>query len=346
MSRSVTIMDVARAAAVSRATVSKVLNDQPRVAPGTRAHVRATIEQLGYRPNAAARGLRRKCTRTIAIITDDLEGLFTASMMRGLEEVVAERDYGVLLCNSYGDHERERRHLQRLTDQRIEGLVLMAGNRVQPRGGPAYPMPGVPIVYLYQYNVDGQSPSILPDDRGGATLAVEHLFDTGRRRIAFVNGPSRFEATKHRRLGVEDAFRAAGSSIHPELILTADDWYPEHGYNCAAQLLERRDPPDAIFCASDDLAAGALARLQEEGIRIGPDIALIGFDDRPLAAHLHPPLSTIRLPLAEMGRRAGELLLSTMDGADRGHVTERIACELVIRASTRTTNEKVTRSAW
>lgn len=334
MNPQVTIIDVARVAGVSRATVSKVLNNQPRVAPETRALVQETMERLGYRPNAVARGLRSQRSRTIAIITDDIEGLFTAAMMRGLEEAVAEQDYSVLLCNSYGEPDRERRHLQRLADQRVEGFVLMAGNRVHPRGGPSYPMPGVPFVYLYQYGTDEQAPSILPDDRGGAVMAVQHLLDTGRHRIGFINGPPRFEATHDRRKGVDEALRAAGRELDPRMATTADDWYPEHAYRCTEQLLALEQPPDAIFCASDDLAAGALACLHEAGVRIGEDVALVGFDDRPIAAHLHPTLSTVRLPLAEMGRRAGQLLMSGLSGEPLPPTVERLSCELIVRAST------------
>lgn len=328
-----TIQDVARVAGVSRTTVSKVLNDQPRVAPATRELVRSTMERLGYRPSAVAQGLRSQRSRMLALITDDIEGLFTAAMMRGVEEVVAQEDYGVLLCNSYGESDRERAHLQRLADRQIEGFVLMSGNRVRPRGGPSLPMPGVPFVYLYQYGTDGQAPSVLPDDRGGAALAIQHLAGLGRTKIAFINGPPRYEATHERRAGVDDAMRAAGLECDPRRMLVADDWYPELGFAGTQRLLAAGEPPDAIFCASDDLAAGCLAALHESDISIGDEVAVVGFDDRPIAAHLRPTLTTIRLPLLDMGRRAGRLLLGALSGDQPHSVVERLPCTLVERAS-------------
>lgn len=329
----VTIRDVARAAAVSTATVSKVLNDQPRVSPETRRLVHETMARLGYRPSAVARGLRSQRSRILAMITDDIEGLFTAAMMRGVEEVASLEDYSVMLCNSYGDPDKERRHLQRLSDQRVEAVVLMSGHRVKPRGAPALALPGVPIVYLYQYDMTGQAPSVLPDDKGGAALAIEHLLSLGRKRIAFINGPARFEATHDRRDGVLSALARAGVPADRQRFLEADDWYPEHGFHLTNQLLAAAEPPDAIFCASDDLAGGSLAALREAGIKVPTDIALVGFDDRPAAAHLHPPLTTIKLPLTEMGRRAGRLLLDAVAGAPPPPSIDRLPCELIIRAS-------------
>lgn len=330
----VTMRDVARAAEVSTATVSKVLNNRPDVGPEVRARVAATIERLGYRPDTIARGLRSRRTDTIAILTDDLEGIFTTALMRGVEEAASTYDISVMLCNSYGDPARERTHLRRLLDRQVDGLVIMSGNRVRPRSGPALPLPGTPYVFLYEYAPHAPVPSVLPDDRGGAVLAVRHLVEIGRRRLGFINGPAAWEATADRLVGFRETLAAAGLLADPVLIQHAASWAPEDGYALAKTLLGLPEPPDALFCGSDDLATGALAAVHDAGHGIPRDIAVVGFDDRSLAVHQRPPLTTVALPLLEMGRVAGQMLLQAVNGEPQQHEVIRIPCTLKIRAST------------
>lgn len=328
----VTIRDVAEAADVSVSTVSRALNGRDRIPEATRQRIRDVAEELGYRPSAVARGLRSQRSQTVAIVSDDIEDTFTAAMMSGVEEILAAKEYSVFLCNTHGEPTRERRHLDRLWDQRVEGVILMSGSQVQGRGAPARPLPGIPVVYLYQYASDSSAPSIIPDDADGAEKAIRHLLDVGYRDLVFINGPARFEATQRRLEGVTRALSAT-----PEArgrVLEAADWYPEHGFELALQLVGRSEqPPEAIFCASDDLAAGALAALREQGLRVPDDVAIVGFDDRPLAKHQHPPLTTIALPLVEMGRRAGRAILNAIDEGPSPAGLELVPCDLIVRAS-------------
>jgi LacI family transcriptional regulator, galactose operon repressor len=329
----VTIRDVAGAAQVSTTTVSKVLNGRPDVGPTVRQRVLDTIGRLGYRPSATARSLRVRRSQTIAIITDDLEGIFTSAMMRGVDDAASADDISVFLCNSYGDPERERAHLLRLLDKQVDGVIFMSGNRVRRRGAPVIPLDETPYVFLYEYSEDAAVASILPDDEQGAGLAVRHLLDLKRQRIGFINGPISWEATHDRLRGYERALRDAG--VEPDRVLNAfaDSWDPEEGYRITAALMRLSDPPDALFCASDDLATGVLAALHEGGFAIGQDVAVVGFDDRSLAVHQRPPLSTVALPLAAMGHLAGQTLLAAI--RDEPHATgiQRVPCELRVRAS-------------
>lgn len=330
----ITMRDVASVAKVSTATVSKVLNERPDVGAEVRQRVLDTITRLGYRPNTVARGLRSRHTGTIAILTDDLEGIFTNALMRGVEDAASTYDVSVLLANSYGDPERERKHLRRLLDRQVDGLIIMSGNRVRPRSGPALPLPDTPYVFLYEYGVGQAVPSILPDDHGGAVLAAEHLIAIGRRRIGFINGPASWEVTTDRLNGLTEAMRSAGLPLEPAFVRHAQSWAPEDGFALTEAMLAAPAPPDAIFCASDDLATGALAAIHERGLRIPEDIAVVGFDDRSLAVHQRPPLTTVALPLLEMGRVAGERLLAAIDGDEQQHELIRIDCQLKVRAST------------
>ncbi|HYI23854.1 MAG TPA: LacI family DNA-binding transcriptional regulator, partial [Thermomicrobiales bacterium] len=305
----VTIRDVAQLAGVSTATVSKVLNNAPHVSDSAKERVHLAIGKLGYRPNAVARSLKAKRTRTIGLITDDLEGVFTASMMRGVEEATNQQGLSVLLCNSYGAHDRERAHLAVLLDKQVDGIILMSGYRVRERAAPALDTHHVPIVFLYHYTQDVRVPCVIPDDYGGGWLGASHLASNGRTRIGLINGPPHYEATYHRHRGVVDALREAGLVLDPTLVRSGK-WDETHGYLMARELVSLSNPPDAIFCMSDSLASGALDALLELGIKVPGQIAVVGFDNRHFAAHQHPPLTTVALPLREMGRLAGELLMA------------------------------------
>jgi LacI family transcriptional regulator, galactose operon repressor len=328
----VTIRDVARLAEVSPATVSKVLNHAPHVSDDARRRVLTAVAKLDYRPNGIARSLKAQRTRTLGLITDDLEGVFTTAMMRGVEDTASAQGFGVFLCNSYGDPVRERAHLEALVDKRVDGVILLSGYRVRERGAPAIPLGELPVVYLYQYTHDVPVPCVVPDDRGGAEVATRHLLGLGRRRIALINGPHHYEATHLRLEGYRHALAEAEIPSDPALVRVGK-WYEDSAYQLTRELFALPQPPDAIFCASDSLAAGALDALRELALRVPDDIAIVGFDNRPFAAHQCPPLTTVALPLYEMGRMASELLLSGIDGKSpdaRIHVS---ACHLVQRKS-------------
>lgn len=332
--RRITLRDVAAAAGVTASTVSKVVNGRHDVGAVVRDRVLRTIAELGYRPNAVARGLRTQRSQTIALISDDLEGIFTATLMRGVERAAAEADIAVFLCNTYGDAATERRHLQRLADKQVDGLIFMSGNRVGARGEPAGVIPSdVPYLFLYEYASSLAVPSVLPDDYGGARLALDHLADVGCRRIAYINGPHGWEATEDRERGYRDGLAAHALSEDERLVRRSRTWDPEDGYDLTVALLEEDSTLDAIFCASDDLASGALVALRERDVSVPGDVRVVGFDDRPFARHQRPSLSSVALPLEEMGRLAGEMLLRAIAGETIPEGIVRVPCELRARAS-------------
>ena len=171
----ITIRDVAQLADVSPATVSKVMNGAPHVSRSAQERVLAAIGKLNYRPNSVARSLKLKSTATLGLVTDDLEGVFTMSMMRGVEEAVSAQGFSVFLCNSYGEPARERQHLEVLLNKQVDGIILMSGYKVRNRAAPALPLKDIPVVYLYQYTREVPAPCVLPDDFGGAALGTDHL---------------------------------------------------------------------------------------------------------------------------------------------------------------------------
>jgi LacI family transcriptional regulator len=328
----VTIKDVARVAGVSHGTVSKALNDSTEVSEDTRRRVAAAAERLGYRPNAIARSLKNRRTHTIGLVTNDSDGIFSTAMARGVAELASERGFGVFVCNSFGSVAKERQHLELLLDKQVDAIILV-GYKVAERGAPAAPTGQTPVLYLYEYTRSTDSPCVLPDDRGGAQLATVHLLDLGRRRIAYINGPPTFEATQDRLRGHRDALAAHGIEFDPSLLRTSPDWNQDSGFAHAQDLMRSNTPPDGIVCANDELAAGAILGLRELAAAVPADVSVVGFDDRPFAAHLPIPLTTVALPLHEMGMLAAARVFEALDGADLRHELERVPCRLVVRAS-------------
>lgn len=308
------------------------MNDAPYVSDETRVRVRAAADKLNFRPNSIARSLKMSRTSTLGLITDDLEGVFTLSMMRGVEEVASAQGFSVFLCNSYGDMARERTHLEVLIDKKVDGIILLSGYRVRPRSGPGLPLGKIPVVYVYQYTTDVPVPCIVPDDFGGAVTGTRHLLSLGRRRIGVINGPTHYEATQLRLAGVQQALREAGVAFDPGLVRVGK-WYESSGYALTHELMDQPNPPDALFCMSDSIAGGALDALNERKVRVPHDLSLIGFDNRNFAAHQRPPLTTVALPLVEMGHLAGNLLLQAIRTGEQTAALHRVPCELVIRQS-------------
>lgn len=308
------------------------MNNAPYVSEETRTRVRAAADKLKFRPNRIARSLKTSRTSTLGLITDDLEGVFTLAMMRGVEEVASSQGFSVFLCNSYGDMARERAHLEVLLDKKVDGIILLSGYRVRSRGAPALPLEDTPVVYTYQYTHDVPVPCIVPDDFGGAVVGAQHLITLGRQRIGIINGPAHYEAAQQRLAGVQHALREAGLPFDPALVRVGK-WHEDSGYTLTRELLALPNPPDALFCMSDSIASGAIDALIELRVRIPQDISLIGFDNRTFASHQRPPLTTVALPLVEMGRLAGELVLQAIREGTQSSTLHRVPCELIVRQS-------------
>jgi LacI family transcriptional regulator len=328
----VTIQDVAQLAGVSPATVSKVLNDAPHVSAKAKERVRAAATKLNFRPNAIARSLKAKRTTTFGLVTDDLEGVFTMPLMRGVEETAQTKGFSVFLCNSYSEAEREKSHLEVLLDKQVDGIILLSGYKVRERGAPAIPLGGLPLVYLYQYTRDVKVPCVIPDDRQGGKIGTEHLIKLGRRRIGFINGPASYEATHLRLEGYQEALQEAGIRFDPTLIKVGK-WHENSGYQLTHELMQLPNRPDAIFCTSDSLAVGTLDALHQLGLEVPRDVALVGFDNRHFAAYQRPPLTTVALPLYEMGKLAGELLMAAIETGTIEASIHKVPCYLIERAS-------------
>jgi LacI family transcriptional regulator len=321
--RGLTIHDVARAAEVSIGTASKALNGTGHLRQETREKVLTKARELGYRPNDLAQSLHRARSMTVGLLTNDSFGRFSYPIVEALEQKLADQGIAVFMCNATDDPERERQHIDQLMRKRIDGLVVTA--RRADKRAPIDHIPGLPVVYVYSQ----------ADDEGGAVLAVEHLLSLGRKRIAHIAGPERFDAVRLRRTGHERALSSAGVAFDPALYLNGP-WSETWGRAAVTRLFDGSGPkPDALFCDNDQLARGASEALRERGIAVPQDVAIVGFDNwdvMTLAAR--PQLSSIDMNLSTLGAEAGEALLAIMSGRPMRGV-RRLPCSLVIRESSR-----------
>jgi LacI family transcriptional regulator len=310
-----TLADVAELAGVARSTASYVINEveHARVAADTRARVLSAVEQLGYRPNAAARGLRTQRTQTFGFISDDIATSgYAGETVRGAQDVAWGAEHLLLLADTHGDAEVQRAAVEAMLDRQIDGLIFAAMSSCEIDVQPLRGLP-VPIVLVNCFGNELRFPEVFPDDELGGHQAAEILLDAGHERIAFINGTAEVHASKARARGFCGALVERGMTPDPALTVNGN-WWPDGGYEHAHRFIDMADPPTAIFCANDRMAVGAFEALKERRLRIPEDVSVLGFDDMQLAKHLRPALSTMALPHYEMGRWACERLLSEQSG--------------------------------
>nr|WP_204261333.1 LacI family DNA-binding transcriptional regulator [Blastococcus saxobsidens] len=327
--------EVADLAGVSRATVSRVINDSPRVSPEARVAVQAAVEALRYVPNRMARSLVTRRTDTIALVLSEADTQvfsdpFFASIVRGLSARLADTDLNLVLLAARGEREQEK--IGRYVRQgHVDGVILMSlhNDDLLPdilTGG------HVPVV-LSGRPLDGRPVAYVDaDNAGGAAAATRHLLSLGRRRIATISGPTDMVAGLDRLAGYRAALAEAGRTPAPELVAEGD-FTEAGGVRAMTRLLADAPDLDAVFVASDPMAVGALQALRAAGRRVPEDVAVVGFDDAAVAAVCDPPLTTVAQPLDEMTGLMVELLLDQIESGERTAETRVCATSLVRRAS-------------
>jgi LacI family transcriptional regulator len=327
--------DVAAVAGVSIGTVSNVLNRPHLVSEATRLRVQAAIVELGFVRNETARQLRAGSSRTIAYVVLDAANPFFNDVARGVEEIARAEGMVVYLCNSNQDGLREREYLERLREQRVQGVLITPidpdGERLAEMAGSS----GMPVVLVDCHARDDATCSVAVDDILGGQLALEHLLETGHERIVFVGGPMTVPQVRDRYQGAHDALTKAGGA---ELIhLETDALVVAEGRRAGERLVatppEKR--PTAAFCANDLLALGLLQAMTRFGLSVPGDLAVVGYDDIEFAEAAAVPLTSVRQPRELLGRTAARLLLEEASGEFHTHQQVRFRPELVVRASTR-----------
>lgn len=313
-----TLTDVAALAGVSRATASKAINGRSDVALETRAKVLQAAEALSFTPNPYAQALNSIRSGTIGMLTTDLFSRFILPVLRGAEDAFGAGSTTVLLCDARGDVVREQHHIKMLLGKRVDGL-LVVGRTTNPRYSLSAGVT-VPVVYVYEPSDDPTDISFTPDNRQGGRLAVEHLIARGRRRIGLINGDPSFAAAVDRAAGATEALAEIGLDLVAGNRLYGQ-WSKSWGRHAVDVLLDTSPGVDGIFCAADQIARGALERLRERGIAVPEDIAVIGFDNADeLAEITRPPLTSVDMNLAELGRAAAKELVRAIGGEHRSGV--------------------------
>ena len=336
--RAAVMSDVARLAGVSHQTVSRVLNDHPRVSRETRERVLEAVRQLNYRPNAMARGLAGRRSRVIGVVSFDTILYGPAATMLGIERASRAAGYGVSIVTlEHLDHSGMTSALSALADQSVAGVVVIA-----PQTASAAALRNLPFgmaAVAVESDMGGDIPAISVDQVSGARLAVDHLLSLGHRRVWHVSGPRDWLETHGRIEGWRAALDDAGLAA-PRLM--TGDWSARSGYAAGVELAARfRSTGDvtAVFAANDHMALGMLRAFHEAGVRVPEDVSIVGFDDIPEAEYLSPPLTTVRQDFDEVGRRCIGALLRIIeadrpDGPDRPEPDARVAPTLIERTST------------
>jgi len=330
--RAPTISDVARRAGVGVGTVSRVLNDSPRVSASTHERVREAIEALGYRRNAAARSLSLGRGQAVGLVAPFFTTPSVVERVRGVAGCLAERGYDLVLFDVETTAQRNDVFSDFARRDRLTGLLIIS-LPVADAEVTQLEREGLPAVLVDVGHP--RLPSVSIDDRRGGELAARHLLERGHRRVGFVGdaggNPFGFTSSEERRLGMQRALRRAGVKPDPELAARGPHGRVE-ARALADRLLRRPDPPTAIFAASDIQAVGVLEAAQARGLRVPEDLAVVGCDDIELSAMLG--LTTVRQPLEAIGRRGAELLLAAVEGCVPPARQELRPLELVVRATT------------
>lgn len=336
--RPVTMRDVADRAGVSTATVSRVLNGRADVAAGLRERVRDAMSELGYHPNGPARGLRTRTSSLLGLIIPDITNPFFTAIARGLEDVAQDAGYSLVIANADEDVDKERRYLEVAAAEQMAGVVLSAGSTRESRldglgglnGLDGLGDRGMPVVVVDQRLRHEAVDSVRVNNRASAQAATAALLDLGCRRVGMVAGPASTSTGADRLAGYRAAMRASGRSTgEVDGLVVREEYRIEGGYAGTLALAQRVPDLDGLLVANNVMTLGALDALEELGIEVPEQLAVVGFDDLPWASGAYRRISVVRQPAYEIGRTAGELLLQRIRGprSDPRHLV--LAAELV-----------------
>ena len=333
---SVTIYDVAREAGVSMATVSRVINGSANVKPSTRKKVLRVIEELGYRPNAVARGLASKKTTTIGVILPDISSIFFAELARGIEDIAAMYHYNIILSSSDQNVDKELKLINNLMEKQVDGLLFL-GSAVGEEHRRLF-QSSLPVVLVATEDTQGELPSVGIDITRAAYEAVHYFLSGGHTRIGFLTESLQSNLGKQRFAGYAEALKAWGIAVDETLVMEIHPFY-ERSLKATKTLLSLPKPPTAIFAANDEVAIGAIHAIQDAGRSVPDDVEVIGFDNTRLAQMVRPMLTSVVQPLYDIGAVAMRLLTKLIQQEEVGMKTVILPHRLEFRQSTRSSQQ-------
>jgi DNA-binding LacI/PurR family transcriptional regulator len=327
----ITIRELADAAGVSIATVSRVLNNKPHpVGEETRRRILLLADELGYRPNLAARSLRTERSSTIGIITDNIDSPHTTMMIRGIQDRVKEEGYICVVISADWDPQNEREAIHDLASRAIDGIIF--AETWHRSANEILALSSKPFVFVHRQFPSEHPYSVTPDEVYGARLATGHLLGLGHRRIGYINGPVEFYASADRLQGYQDELIAHGIACDRALVARGD-WQVASGYAAMVELLAANPPPTAVFAGNDLMAAGAMYAIFDAGLQVPQDVAVVGYDNREIARIFRPSMTTVVLPLYGMGQASAQILLDLLAGKQEPQGEIKIRGRLIIRES-------------
>jgi LacI family transcriptional regulator len=331
----VTIRDVARLAEVHPGTVSRALNEQTRalVNQDTAERVLRAAEQLGYRPNPIARGLKTNRSYTVGVLIPDLTNPLFPPIVRGVEDRLGDAGYTSLIVNTDNDVERERSQMEAMRARQVDGFIA-ATARLDVELLAEAAAGGAPIVLVNRSLENRSVPAVTVDDRRGTGLAVEHVVGLGHRRVGHVAGPQNVSTGHRRYLGFQEAMKHHDLTASGAQTTFSAAFTEAAGARACLDLLAQAPDVTAIVAANDRLAIGCYDALEHRSLRCPEDISIVGFNDMPFIDRLRPPLTSVRVPQREIGTVAADLLLKQLSDGSRRHREILLAPTLVVRGST------------
>ncbi len=325
--------DVAKKAGVSIATVSRVINKGTNVNDETRAKVLKAIKELKYQPSRVAKRLRSKSASSnlLGVLIPDIQNPFYVDVLRGVEDVAYENNYAIIMCNFAQDEKKEKMYLEILQQESIDGLVAAPSHERDPKVIKLV-KEGLPMVCVDRGLLDVDVDVVVVNNQKGAFGAIDYLAKKGYKRIAYISGQKQIPSSRYREEGYREALEANGLEFDPEIVKYGDSKLGSAVKLCD-ELLDLPNPPDAIFTGNNLITLGALEAIHKRGLQIPSDVAILGFDDMYWSISLNPPLSAVRQPAYEIGRRAGELLIQRISDPKRPPIHMTLNTELMIRKS-------------
>jgi DNA-binding LacI/PurR family transcriptional regulator len=327
----VSIYDIARVASVSPSTVSRALEDHPRIGAETKKRIQELARDMGYIPSTVAKSLTAKKTWTIGMVLASISDPFMGRVVEGVEQAAIDVGFNVFISTSQNDRQREIAVIEMLRKRRVDGIIIIASHLFD-RSPWIFDRSTVPMVVINEQNPGANMHFVAVDDRHGAQLAVEHLIALGHRRIGYVSIPNRPESNESRFKGYQDALTFAGIAVDPALIFTSSSLEDHARVGEASVVPLLSVEATAAFCYNDTTAIGLLTACYKHGYSIPDHLSVIGFDDIDMAAYTIPPLTTIRQPRFELGQRAMHMILALLDNQELEN--QMVPCELVVRQTT------------
>jgi DNA-binding LacI/PurR family transcriptional regulator len=308
----VSIKDIAQAAGVSHSTVSRALGDSPLVKDETKARIKRLAEEMGYSPDAIARSLVTQKTHTVGVVVTTITDPFVAEVVQGIEDTAQENDYSVILASSASEPEREIAAVEMLRAKRVDS-VIVTSSRVGALYLEHLERIGVPVVLVNNHNRQSgrYTFSVSVDNQHGGCLATRHLVELGHCRIGYVSGPADHSDDAERLAGYRQALDEVDIPFDPALVVPGDGRLTG-GERALHTLTDLAPMATAVFCYNDLTAIGLISSARQAGLSVPDDLAVVGFDDIPLATHVYPPLTTIVQPQRDMGRQSMDMALALM----------------------------------